>query len=91
MAKTVVPGLRPLQRAQAEEEVGEVSEDDDDHDLEERQTEGHQDAAVDEVLDLHAGAGPHAEDVAGCGPTFARRDEVHAVLFDVERLADCGS
>ena len=80
------PGLRSLERAQPEEEIGEVPENDDDHDLDEGQTEGHQDAAVDEVLHLDAGAGPHAEDVPGSGPTFAGRDEIHAVLFDVERL-----
>ena len=33
--------------------------------LGEGEPEGHQDGAVNEVLDLDAGAGPHAEDVLG--------------------------
>ena len=34
-------------------------------DLGEGEPERHQDGAVDEVLDLDAGSGPHAEDVPG--------------------------
>ena len=90
MAKTVVPRLRTLQRAQAEEEVGQVAEHDDDDDLDEGQPEGHQDGAVNEVLDLHARAGPHPEDVPRGGPALALGDEVDAVLFDVERLFGVG-
>ena len=43
-------------------------------------------AAVDEVLDLHAGPRPHAEDVPRSSPTLALGNEVDPVLFDVERL-----
>ena len=57
-------------------------------DLGERQPERHQDGAVNEVLDLHAGAGPHAEDVPRRGPALAFGDEVDPVLFDLERIVD---
>ena len=91
MAKTVVPALRALQRAEPEQEVGQVAEDDDDEHLGEGQPEGHQDGAVDEVLDLHAGARPTCRaDVLRGGPALALGDEVDPVLLDVERLVGLG-
>ena len=75
-------GLRALQAAQPEQEVGEVADDDDAQGLGEGEPEGHEDGAVDEVLDLDARAGPHAADVprgrpsardAGCSRCRASR------------------
>ena len=88
MAKTAVPVFGPLQRAEPEQEVGQVAQDDDDDHLGEREPERHEDGAVNEVLDLHAGAGPHAEDVPRRGPALAFGDEVDPVLFDLERIVD---
>ncbi len=79
-------GVRPLQRAQPEQEEGQVAQHDDDDDLGEGEPERHEDGAVDEVLDLHARAGPHAADVPRPRPSLALRDEVDPVLLDVERL-----
>ena len=52
--------------------------------LGESEPEGHQDGAVNEVLDLHAGSRPHAEDVLGRGPPLALGDVVDPLLFDAE-------
>jgi hypothetical protein len=82
------PRVRPLQRAQAKEEVGQIAQHDHDEHLGERETERHQDGAVNEVLDLHAHPGPHAEDVPWGGPPLTLGDEVDPMLFDPERIID---
>ncbi len=53
--------------------------------LGEGEPEGHQDGAVDEVLDLDARARPHAEQVARLRPPLRIGDVVDAVLLYVER------
>ena len=82
--------LRALQRAKPEQEIRQVAQHDHDDHLGERQPEGHEDGAVNEVLDLHAGPGPHAEDVLGRGPALALGDEVDPVLFDLEGILHVG-
>ena len=62
-----------------------------DHGLGEREAESHQDGAVDEVLDLDARPGPHAEQVARLRPSLGVGDVVDAVLLDVEGLSDSAS
>jgi hypothetical protein len=76
-----------LQAGEAEQHIGEVAENRDHHRLGEAQPEGHQHDAVDEVLDLEAGAGPHAEQIARLGPALGFRDEVGSVRLDSKRSA----
>ena len=51
----------------------------------EAEPERHQDRAVDQVLDVDARTGPQPRDRARRRPPLRRRDEVDAVLLDVER------
>jgi hypothetical protein len=79
--------LGALEGANPQQEVREVADDDEGQGLNERELEdAHQDAAANEVLDLHAGSGPHAEEVARPGPTLAFGNVVDAVLLDAECL-----
>ncbi len=63
VAKAEVPVSGPCSEHRPEQQEREVADDDEGQGLGEGEPECHQDGAVEEVLHLDAGAGPHAEDV----------------------------
>ncbi len=83
-------GLRSLQAAHAEQQVREVADQDQQRRLAEGEAEGHQHDPVHQVLEVDAGASPHAEQVAGSGPPLPARDVLDAALLDPEGLGGSG-
>ena len=77
-------GVGSLQAAHAEQQVGQVADQDQKHRLGERESERHEHRAVHQVLEVDAGARPHAEQVTRGGPPLPDRDVVDAALLDPE-------
>ncbi len=86
MVNAVVPAVGSLQAAHAEQQIGQVADQDEEHGLGEGETERHQHRAVHQILEVDTGARPHAEQVTGGRPSFSDRDVIDAALLDPERF-----